>query len=78
MERYSPECSTSRTSIRSVGLTVWAVVARPLPKRGRLIFVLALLGLLVVRSFGADDGARMVYDYDAVGNACSQPIEFTK
>jgi len=27
---------------------------------------------------GADYGARMVYDYNAGGNACSQPIEFTK
>jgi hypothetical protein len=40
--------------------------------------MLALLGILVVLSFGADYGARMVYDYNAGGNACSQPIEFTK
>jgi uncharacterized membrane protein len=66
------------TLLLSLGLTVWAVLARPFPKRGRLIFMLALLGLLVVMSFGADYGARMVYDYNAGGNACSQPIEFTK
>ena len=40
--------------------------------------MLALLGMLLVMSFGADYGARMVYDYNAGGNACSQPIEFTK
>jgi uncharacterized membrane protein len=62
----------------SIGLTVWAAVARPFPRKGRLIFMLILLGLLVVMSFGADYGARMVYDYNAGGNACSQPIEFTK
>jgi uncharacterized membrane protein len=66
------------TLLLSLGLTVWAVVARPFPKRGRLIFMLIFLGLLVVMSFGADYGARMVYDYNAGGNACSQPIEFTK
>jgi len=62
----------------SIGLTVWAALARPFPKRGRLIFMLIFLGLLVVMSFGADYGARMVYDYNAGGNACSQPIEFTR
>ncbi len=29
-------------------------------------------------SVGADYGARMMYDYNARGNACSQPIDFTK
>lgn len=29
-------------------------------------------------SIGADYGAGMVYDYNAGGNACSQPIEFVK
>jgi uncharacterized membrane protein len=62
----------------SVGLTVWALLARPFPKKGRLIFMLFFLVLLVVMSFGADYGARMVYDYNAGGDACSQPIDFTK
>ena len=62
----------------SVALTVWGVAARPFPKKGRLIFALAFLAVLIVMSFGADYGARMVYDYNAGGNACSQPIEFTK
>jgi uncharacterized membrane protein len=66
------------TLFLSVVLAVWAVLARPFPRKGRLIFMLIFLGLLVVMSFGADYGARMVYDYNAGGNACSQPIEFTK
>ena len=66
------------TLLLSVGLTVWAALARPFPKKGRIIFMLGLLGLLVVMSLGADYGARMVYDYNAGGKACSQPIEFTK
>jgi len=61
-----------------VALTIWAVAARPFPAKGRLIFALAFLGLLIVMALGADYGARMVYDYNAGGNACSQPIEFTK
>ena len=62
----------------SAGLAVWAGVAGPFPKKGRLMFMLLFLGLLLVMSLGADYGARMVYDYNAGGNACSQPIEFTK
>ncbi len=62
----------------SVGLAIWAVAARPFPKRGRSIFLLMLLALLVIMSIGADYGARMVYDYNAGGNACGQPIEFTR
>jgi uncharacterized membrane protein len=62
----------------SVVLAVWAVVAPPFPKKGRPIFLLIFLALLVVMSVGADHGARMVYDYNAGGSACSQPIEFRK
>ena len=62
----------------SVALTAWAMAARPFPRKGRVIFMLGFLGLLVVMSLGADFGARMVYDYNAGGNACSQPIDFTK
>jgi len=62
----------------SIILTVWAVIARPFPKKGRPIFLLLFLAILVIMTLGADYGARMVYDYDAGGNACSQPIEFTK
>ncbi len=62
----------------SVALTVWAVAARPFPTKKRYLFALVLLGMLIVVAFGADYGARMVYDYNAGGDACSQPIEFTK
>jgi len=61
----------------SVALCAWAVGARPMPARGRLIF-LALLAILIGGiTVGADFGGRMVYDYNAGGNACGQPIEFT-
>lgn len=62
----------------SVVLSAWAFVVRPFPKRGRLLFLLFFLILLGIMTVGADYGARMVYDYNAGGNACSQPIEFTK
>jgi uncharacterized membrane protein len=58
--------------------TVWALLARPFPLKGRILFMLLLAGLSVVLSLGADYGGRMVYDYNAGGNACPQPIEFTK
>ena len=66
------------TLLLGVALTLWAVAAHPFPKKGRPIFALVFLGLLIVMALGADYGARMVYDYNAGGNACSQPIEFTK
>ncbi len=62
----------------SIVLTIWAVAARPFPKKKRLFFLFFLLVLLGVMTVGADYGARMVYDYNAGGDACPQPIEFTK
>jgi uncharacterized membrane protein len=62
----------------SVVVSGWAVAARPFPRRGRPIYLLLLLGLLILMALGADYGARMVYDYNAGGSACSQPIEFTR
>jgi len=62
----------------SIGLTIWAVIAKPFPKKKRFLFLFLLLVLLGVLTVGADYGARMVYDYNAGGNACSQPIEFTR
>jgi uncharacterized membrane protein len=62
----------------SIGLSLWAIIARPFPKKKRFLFLFLLLVLLGVMSVGADYGARMVYDYNAGGNACSQPIEFTR
>jgi len=62
----------------SIGLAIWAVMARPFPKKKRLLFLFLLLVLLGIMTVGADYGARMVYDYNVAGNACSQPIEFSK
>jgi uncharacterized membrane protein len=62
----------------SVFLSIWALISRPFPRKGRVFFILLFLIMLGVMSVGADYGARMVYDYNAGGNACSQPIEFTK
>jgi len=62
----------------SVLATVWAAAARPFPRKGRPLFFLLLLVLVAVMALGADFGARMVYDYNAGGNACPQPIEFTR
>jgi uncharacterized membrane protein len=62
----------------SIVLSAWAFIVRPFPKKRRLVFLLLFLALLGIMSVGADYGARMVYDYNAGGNACSQPIEFTR
>ena len=62
----------------SAVLTIWALLRRPFPTRGRGVFVLLLLVVLAVMAHGADYGGRLVYDYNAGGNACGQPIEFTK
>jgi len=62
----------------SIILAIWAGVGRLFPKTGRVFFILLFLVLLGIMSVGTDYGARMVYDYNAGGNACSQPIEFTK
>ena len=59
-------------------LTVWAILARPFPKKGRPLFLFLLLVMIGVMTAGADFGGRMVYDYNAGGTACRQPIPFTK
>ena len=59
-------------------LTIWAIVARPFPKKGRWLFLLLVLAMVGVMTAGADFGGRMVYDYNAGGTACRQPIQFTK
>jgi uncharacterized membrane protein len=62
----------------SIVLSIWALLKRPFPKKSRPVFILLVLVMLGIMSVGADYGARMVYDYNAGGNACSQPLEFTK
>ena len=59
-------------------LTIWAIRARPFPKKGRPLFLFLLLVMIGVMTVGADFGGRMVYDYNAGGSACRQPIQFTK
>jgi uncharacterized membrane protein len=62
----------------ALALASWAAFDRPFPAKGRLLFVILLLVMLAVMGFGSDYGARMVYDYNAGGSACPQPIEFDK
>lgn len=59
-------------------LAVWAVLARPLPTKGRPVFFILFFLMLLSLTWGADLGGRMVYDYNAGGNGCAQPIEFKK
>ena len=66
------------TGVIATVLTIWALAARPMPSRFRWAFLVGLLVMCVVLMRGADYGGRMVYDYNAGGNACGQPIEFTK
>lgn len=66
------------TSFLCVVTTIWAVAARPFPKKGRILFLILLLVVVGVMTLGADYGGRLVYDYNAGGNACPQPIKFTK
>jgi uncharacterized membrane protein len=60
----------------SVILSVWAWLARPMPLKGGVVFLLLLAVLLAGLTVGADFGGRMVYDYNAGGNACPQPIDY--
>jgi uncharacterized membrane protein len=62
----------------ATALTLWAIAHRPMPTRGRLAFIVLLLVLVAAMTRGGDYGGRMVYDYNAGGNACGQPIEFTR
>jgi uncharacterized membrane protein len=58
--------------------TVWAVAARPMPRRARWAFLVGLAAICLLIARGADYGGRMVYDYNAGGDACGQPIDFSK
>jgi len=59
-------------------LTIWAAAARPLPRRGRWAFLIGLIAMCVLIARGADYGGRLVFDYNAGGYACGQPIDFSK
>ena len=64
--------------ILSAALALWAVAARPLPSRGRGVFLAVLVVVVALIAKGADYGGRMVYDYNAGGYACGQPIGFSQ
>ena len=64
--------------ILSAALALWAIVARPMPSRGRGAFLAMLVLVVALIAKGADYGGRMVYDYNAGGYACGQPIEFSQ
>ena len=66
------------TSVLCFAVTLWAIVRRPFPKRGRIIFMFLIFVMLGFMALGADYGGRLVYDYNAGGNACPQPIQFAK
>ncbi len=76
LERH--EALMITTGCIALALSVWAVIARPFPRRLRVLFMVGLLAMVGVMMKGADDGGRMVYDYNAGGSACGQPIEFKK
>jgi uncharacterized membrane protein len=60
----------------SVVLASWAVLARPMPRRGRTLFVVGLVLMAAVLAKGADYGGWMVFAYNA-GGSLPQPIEFS-
>lgn len=59
-------------------LAAWAMAARPMPRRARWLFLVGLIVTCLLMVRGADYGGRMVYDYNAGGDACGQPIDFSK
>jgi uncharacterized membrane protein len=61
----------------SLILLVWAATAHPMPLKGAVVFLILLAILSAGLAVGADFGLRMVYDYNAGGDACPQPIDFS-
>jgi hypothetical protein len=61
----------------SIVLGLWAWIARPMPRRGRVLFMIGLLVMTAILAKGADFGGWMVYGYNA-GGSLPQPIEFTQ
>jgi uncharacterized membrane protein len=59
-------------------LTIWALASRPMPAKGRYVFLAGLVLVLGLIAAGADLGGEMVYGYNAGGSACPQPIDFKK
>ena len=65
-------------TILAAVLAAWAIAARPMPQRARWLFLAGLVVACLLMVRGADYGGRMVYDYNAGGDACGQPIDFSK
>jgi uncharacterized membrane protein len=65
-------------SVVTGALTIWAVATRPMPTRGRYVFLAGLIAVMGLIAAGADLGGEMVYGYNAGGSACAQPIDFKK
>jgi uncharacterized membrane protein len=59
-------------------LTIWAIATRPMPTRGRYVFLAGLILVMGLIAAGADLGGEMVFSYNAGGSACAQPIDFKK
>jgi uncharacterized membrane protein len=59
-------------------LTLWAIATRPMPTRGRYVFLAGLIAVLGLITAGADLGGEMVFSYNAGGAACAQPIDYRK
>jgi uncharacterized membrane protein len=60
----------------SVVLTGWAFWRRPMPQKGKTLFLILLVLMMAILAKAGDHGARMVYEYNAGGSACPQPIEY--
>jgi len=61
----------------STVLTGWALLARPMPRKGRILFMIGLMLMSLVLAKGADYGGWMVFGYNA-GGSLPQPIEFSQ
>jgi uncharacterized membrane protein len=59
-------------------LTLWALATRPMPTRGRYVFLAGLIAVVLLIAAGADLGGEMVFGYNAGGSACAQPIDYRK
>src|ERR1700691_2741848 len=58
----------------SLTLSAWAIIARPMPRRGRAGFVVLMIVMAILIARGADYGGWMVYGYNA-GGSLPQPID---
>jgi uncharacterized membrane protein len=71
------EWSMLMVLVMSIILAVWALLARPMPRKGRTCFMLGLVLMAAVLAKGADYGGWMVFGYNA-GGSLPQPIEFSQ